>query len=365
MADKNITTLALDVMGTDNGPGTIISGGLQAARDFGPETRIVLVGRRDLIKAELKKHRQLPQNHEVYHADEQVAMADIPAEAFRRKDTSIAVAVRLHREGKVDALVSPGNTGAVMGTAMLNLGRLRGVKRPAIASFFPAINKTTTIVLDVGANSECKPINLHQFAIMGSVMSTHMCRIKRPRIGLLSIGEEKNKGNDLILETYPLLEKDKRLNFLGNIEGRDILKGGADVVVTDGFVGNIILKFAESVEGFLTTSIRRQVSSNPFSRAGAILMSPFLRRLRNTFDYSEYGGVPLLGVNGICIICHGESSSKAIRKALTVARKMVHHQVNRKIESELLSDRTKAAASVGCITEDGIDDNRLQGEDNA
>jgi phosphate acyltransferase len=335
MADKKAIILALDVMGTDNGPETIIEGGIEAARQFGSDVRILLVGRNDVIAAELKKHHDLPENIDTHHAPDEVTMHDLPADVVRKKDTSIAEAVRLHKDGQVDAIVSPGNTGAVMGTAMLNLGRLQEVKRPAIASFFPNLERGTTVVLDVGANSDCKPLHLYQFAVMGSIMSSHMFKCPRPRVGLLSIGEEKSKGNELILDSYSLLEKNDELNFIGNIEGRDILQGKVDVVVTDGFVGNIVLKFAESFESFLTTALNRQVSSNLFSRFGALLMSPFLRRLRNAFDYSEYGGAPLLGINGVCIICHGESSSKAIHKALVVARKMVAEQVNKKIEAEL------------------------------
>jgi phosphate acyltransferase len=354
MPDKKMVTLALDVMGTDHGPGNVVSGAVAAARDFGPDTRIVLVGRREVITTELKKCRDVPATIEVHHADEEVSMTDSPADAVRRRHTSIAEAVRLHKEGRVDAMVSPGNTGAVMGTAMLNLGRLQEVKRPAIASFFPSIDKRWIVLLDVGANSDCKPLNLYQFAIMGTIVSGHLFGYDRPRLGLLSIGEEKTKGNELVLDTYPLLESNSALNFLGNIEGRDILMGKVDVVVTDGFVGNIVLKFAESIEGFLTTSIRRQVSSNLFSRMGALLMNPFLRRLRNTFDYSEYGGAPLLGINGVCIICHGGSSGKAISQALTVARDMVDHQVNQKIEAELAAgDRGKTAAVDYRINGDG------------
>jgi glycerol-3-phosphate acyltransferase PlsX len=339
MTEKRKPAFALDVMGTDAGPATIIRGAVDAARGCSDVCKIVLVGRSDVIKAELERYHDLPPNIDLHHAPEEVTMHDSPADAVRRRDTSIAEAIHLHRDGAVDAVISPGNTGAVMGTAMLNLGRLRGVKRPAIASFFPTVEMRPTIVLDVGANSDCKPLNLYQFGVMGSIVANHMFRVDRPRIGLLSIGEERSKGNDLILEAHALLEGNKSLNFIGNIEGRDILMGKVEVVVTDGFVGNVVLKFAESVEGFLTSSIRRQVSSNIFSRFGALLMSPFLRRLRNTFDYAEVGGAPLLGINGVCIICHGESSSKAIRQAIKVAREIVGDQINKKIEAELLAGR--------------------------
>ncbi|MEE9443835.1 MAG: phosphate acyltransferase PlsX [candidate division Zixibacteria bacterium] len=336
MPEKTGITIALDIMGTDNGPGNIIAGGVVAARQFGPNVKIVLVGQQDAISGELKKLRDVPANIDIHHAEGVVTMEDSPADAVRRQGTSIAEAFRLQKEGQVNAVVSPGNTGAIMGTAVLRLGRLREVRRPAIASFFPSIHSSQTLVLDVGANSTCKPIHLYQFAIMGTIVAKSMMQKKNPRVGLLSIGKEKSKGNELIVSTHPLLKNNKALNFIGNIEGRDILMGNADVVVTDGFVGNIVLKFAESVEGFLTTSLRRQVSTNIFSRCGAILMYPFLRRLRNTFDYAEYGGAPLLGVNGVCLICHGESSGKAILSALMVARDMVSFQVNKKIEAVLM-----------------------------
>jgi len=341
-----VLKLALDVMGTDNGPRLIIHGGVTAARRFGSEVMILLVGRKDIIARELDGYRDLPKNIAIHHADDEVSMQDQPADAVRRQNTSISEVFRLHKEGTVDAVVSPGNTGAVMGTAMLVLGRLREVKRPAIASFFPTIDKGQAVVLDVGANADCKPLNLYQFAVMGSIVATHMFRVDQPRIGLLSIGEERSKGNELIRDTYAMLEENSALNFAGNIEGRDILMGRADVIVADGFVGNVILKFAESIEEFLTLSIRRQVSTNIFSRVGAMLMYPFLRRLRNTFDYSEYGGAPLLGINGVCLICHGGSSSKAITQALTAAREMVYHQINHKIESVLTGGSDRSRASV-------------------
>ncbi|MFH1700249.1 MAG: phosphate acyltransferase PlsX [Candidatus Zixiibacteriota bacterium] len=335
MPEKTGIKIALDVMGTDSGPGNIIAGGVEAARKFGSDIRIILVGRQDIIRSELKKLRDVPTNLDIHHAEGVVTMEDPPADAIRRSGTSIAEAFRLHKEGQVNAVVSPGNTGAVMGTAVLQLGRLREVRRPAIASFFPTIHSSQTVVLDVGANSSCKPIHLYQFAIMGTIVAKSMMHRKNPQVGLLSIGEEKSKGNELIVSTYPLLKNNKALNFIGNIEGRDILMGNADVVVTDGFVGNIVLKFAESVEGFLTTLLRRQVSTNVFSRCGALLMYPFLRRLRKAFDYAEYGGAPLLGINGVCLICHGDSSARAIISALMVARDMVSFQVNRKIEAVL------------------------------
>ncbi|MEZ5357642.1 MAG: phosphate acyltransferase PlsX [Candidatus Zixiibacteriota bacterium] len=347
MTEKKEIKIALDVMGTDNGPGGIIEGGIEAARLFGSDSKIVLVGKTEVIKSALEKYRDLPLNIDIHHAPDEVTMQEAPADAIRRRETSISEAIRLHKEGNVDAVVSPGNTGAVMGTAMLHLGRLRELKRPAIASFFPTVDKKQTLVLDVGANSDCKPLNLYQFAVMGAIVAEYMMKKKQPRIGLLSIGEEKTKGNELTIGAYQLIRRNGALNFVGNIEGRDILAGKVDVVVTDGFVGNVVLKFAESIEGFLTTSIRHQVSTNIFSRIGASLMYPFLRRLRNTFDYAEYGGAPLLGTSGVVIICHGESSHRAIVSALQVARDMVFHQINGRIESVLLKGLNGDTASVG------------------
>ncbi|MCK5126038.1 MAG: phosphate acyltransferase PlsX [candidate division Zixibacteria bacterium] len=346
MTENLQITIGLDVMGTDNGPDEIIAGGIEAARQFGSGCKIILVGKSDAIKSVLTGYRDVPVNLDIHHAPNVVAMIDSPADAIRRKDTSISELFKMHKEGIVDAVVSPGNTGAVMGTAVLNLGRLREVKRPCIASFFPAVNKGQSLVLDVGANSDCKPLNLYQFAIMGSIMAEYMMKKKRPRVGLLSIGEESSKGNELTIAAFPLLKNNPALNFIGNIEGHDILGGKVDVVVTDGFVGNVVLKFAESVEGFLTTSIRHQVSTNVFSRVGATLMYPFLRRLRGTFDYSEYGGAPLLGINGVTIICHGGSSGKAIVSGLALARDMVFHQINKKIETVLMAGSSGEKRSV-------------------
>ena len=226
-------------------------------------------------------------------------------DGVRMKDSSISVGVMEVKEKRADAFVSPGNTGAVMATALLRLGRIKGVMRPAITTLFPTSTGRPTIVLDAGANADCKPIHLSQFAVMGSVYASVVSRLEYPRVGLLSIGEERSKGNELIFNAQNLLKKSK-INFVGNIEGRDILSGKIDVAITDGFTGNILLKFAESIKPMLVKSVQRQIQTNIFSRVGAMLLLPFLKRMRNTFDYAESGGAPLLGVNGIVVICHGQ-----------------------------------------------------------
>jgi len=327
-------TVALDVMGADVSPESIMEGGLDAARELGKKCSIVFVGKREVISAYIETQKGLPENIALEFARHAVAMSDAPTEGIRKKTSSIAVGLEMQKEGRADAFVSAGNTGAVMASSVFGLGKIEGISRPAIAGLFPTSHGAPTLVLDVGANVDCKPVHLYQFGVMGSVYASLMTGRTSPKVGLLSIGEEKSKGNDQTVNTWTLLKK-SGLNFIGNVEGRDILTSRADVVVTDGFVGNVMLKFAESVEVFLTRSIKHQVQTNIFSRVGATLMTPFLRRLRKTFDYSEYGGAPLLGVNGVCMICHGSSSPKAIKNAVIAAAKMVRLRIVDNTRDEL------------------------------
>ncbi len=331
--DKTIT-IALDVMGADSSPESIMQGGLQAASQKGDALKLVLVGKVEVINDFIKTQRNLPSNIIIENAPHAVAMSDSATEGVRKKTSSIAIGLTMQKEGRADAFVSAGNTGAVMASSILILGRIEGVSRPAIVSFFPTLLGKPTLVLDVGANVDCKPSHLYQFGMMGSIYASLMGGRTSPRVGLLSIGEERTKGNEVVLATHELFEKSD-LNFVGNVEGRDILTGEVDVVAADGFVGNAILKFAESVEVFLTKSIKHQIETNIFSRVGAALLSPFLRRLRRTFDYSEYGGAPLLGIDGVSIICHGSSSPKAIKNAIIVAMEMVRHRIADNIREEL------------------------------
>jgi glycerol-3-phosphate acyltransferase PlsX len=332
---ETIKTVILDAMGGDHGPSVCVAGAVQAINEASYPLKIILVGDESEIRAQLHKHRLNGngQHIEIVHASEVVRMEDPATDGMRKKDSSISIAMRLHKEGRGSAVVSTGNTGAFMAAGLANLGRLPGVSRPAIACMFPS-EQGRTLVVDVGANPVCKPQNLVEFGIMGSVYVRDVMGVESPKVGLLSIGEEPSKGNELTISSHRIFQLSK-LNFIGNIEGRDILRGKADVVVCDGFVGNIMLKFAESLQGFLTNAVRRQISNNKFSHLGAILMGPFLRRMRRTFDYAEYGGAPLLGLNGVCTVCHGSSSPKAIRSAIWAAEKGVDHHINEHIADAL------------------------------
>jgi phosphate acyltransferase len=337
IGDGRPHTVAVDVMGADNGVAEMINGAVFAAQQLPDVLNITLVGRENEIKTCLALHPHVPANISVHHAESIVAMDVAATDGARMRDSSISVGIRLVKDGKADAFVSPGNTGAVMATSLLNLGRIEGVSRPAITTPFPNVHGTKTIVLDAGANADCKPHHLAQFAVMGSVYASVVLNAKTPKVGLLSIGEERSKGNDLILNAQTLL-KDTKINYVGNVEGKDILLGTVDVVVTDGFTGNILLKFAESIKPYLFQSIQRQVQSNVFSRMGVALLAPFLNRMKKRFDYAESGGAPLLGVDGIVIICHGSSGAKAICNAVLVAHELASKGLIVRIHDELVTN---------------------------
>jgi glycerol-3-phosphate acyltransferase PlsX len=333
---KTTVRIALDAMGGDKGPEVVLKGAYDYLRDHvGNGVKLYIVGKKDLLSGiwgSFKKTAGYP--IEFVHAGEIVGMDEPISRGLKKKDSSLAVALRMHKLGDVDSVVSAGNTGVCMASGVRSLGRLEGVSRPAITGTFPTLKEKSVVVLDVGANVDSPPQNLYQFAVMGSIYASYINRLNRPTVGLLSIGEEKVKGNESTLQAYKILEKSS-LNFIGNIEGNDILTGKCDVVVTDGFAGNIILKFGESIKTYLFTKMRRQVSSNLFSRAGAYLLAPFLKRLKNTFDPAKYGGAPLLGVNGVVIISHGSSNELAIKNAIRVAVRMVHEKVNEHISGKL------------------------------
>jgi glycerol-3-phosphate acyltransferase PlsX len=330
--------IAIDAMGGDNAPHPIVEGVVQAASLVQEDTEIILVGQESIIRKDLQSRfmpRGLPIS--VVHAPQVVTMDEAPAAALRKKrDSSIKVAIDLVKSGRADAFVSAGSTGAVMAGALMELGRLEGVSRPAIASFFPT-ERETAVVLDVGANTNCKGLHLYQFGVMGAIYVSHILRRRQPKVGLLSIGEESSKGNEPTILAHQMLSRSS-LNFIGNIEGRDILRGNVDVVVCEGFVGNVMLKFAESIDGLLTAQLRRYVMASLRYRLGAHLLMPALLAFRRDLDYAEYGGAPLLGINGVCIICHGGSSAKAIRKAISVAQQMVKADVNSGICRQLQED---------------------------
>ncbi|MBI5194050.1 MAG: phosphate acyltransferase PlsX [Nitrospirae bacterium] len=308
--------IALDAMGGDSSPSAEVEGAILAARAF--NTEIVLVGDEKLIRAELEKHKTANLPLSIHHASQRIEMHESPASALRRKkDSSIVVATNLVKEGKVSAVVSAGNTGATMAAGFFILGPVKGVERPAIATILPTLDGIA-IMLDVGANVDCKPRHLYQFAIMGHVYATRVLQREKPRIGLLSIGEEDTKGNILTKETFRHL-KDSPLNFIGNVEGRDVYSGSADVVVCDGFIGNVALKISEGVAETINKLLRREIEKSIFGKIGYLFLKPAFKSFKKKVDYAEYGGAPLLGVNGGCIICHGRSTPKAIKNAITMA----------------------------------------------
>ena len=327
--------IAVDAMGGDDAPQAIVKGAIDAAKATKGRFEVVLVGREDEIKEIISHYTrgaELPIS--IHHASQQVEMKDSPTVALRKKkDSSIAVAMKLQKKGEVDAVVSAGNTGAVLASALIDLRKIKGVIRPAIGSIIPS-GKGVILLIDAGTNVDCKPAHLLQFGIMGSIFIKRIIGVENPKVALLSIGEEESKGNELTQAAYQLFKK-STLNFIGNVEGGDVLKKKADVVVCDGFVGNIVLKFAESFNKVYSFNLKRKIGKRLQYNLGAYLLKPAFKRLKKTFDYAEYGGVPLLGINGVCIICHGGSSAKAIMNAIFEAEKIINEKVNNHIEQKL------------------------------
>ncbi len=320
--------IAVDAMGGDNAPGAVIEGALLAAREY--QTDILLVGQKEVISKNLSgRERRIS----IIHAPQIVQMDESPIDAIRRKkdDSSIGVAARLLKDGEADAMVSAGNTAAVYAIARSYLQKLKGVSRPAIATLIPNI-VDATILLDVGANAGgCGPEHFLQWAIMGQIYAQAVMGKENPRVGLLSVGEEESKGNPVTRNALPLLSQSS-INFVGNVEGRDIVNGTTDVVVCDGFVGNVIIKFAGGLGEAIFELIRAELKQSVLARLGMALAAPALRKIRKRIDYSEYGGAPLLGSGGACIIGHGKSDPHAIKNAIRVASEFVSQQVNKHIE---------------------------------
>lgn len=311
--------IAVDAMGGDHAPGEIVRGAVEAARERIAD--IILVGDQRLLEPELNPLHP-PANIDIVHTEQVVAMDEQPALALRRKrDASIMVATRLVKEGRAAAVVSAGSTGAQMAAALLVLGRSGKIQRPAIATLIPTL-KGPKLLLDAGANVDCRPEHLLEFAMMGNVYAARVMGIREPRVGLLNIGTEACKGNEQTLGAFNLL-KAANLNFIGNIEGRDIFTGDTDVIVCDGFVGNVLLKFGEGMAQALFTMIAGEVKKTLRAKIGAALVLPALRALKKQVDYTEYGGAPLLGVQGVSIICHGSSNARAIKNAIKVAVRCV------------------------------------------
>ncbi|MGO9863774.1 MAG: phosphate acyltransferase PlsX [Terriglobales bacterium] len=327
------SVIALDAMGSDKAPKPEIEGAMQAARQHG--VRVLLVGPEPQLRAELARYpaaRLLP--IEIVHASEVIAMHD-KVEAIRAKrDSSIRVGLRLVREGHAAGFVTAGNTGAAMATAKMVLGALPGVDRPALAAAVPTINSTAAVWLDVGANVDCTASNLEQFAVMGDIYYRSIFGVEHPRVGLLSIGEEEGKGNELTHAAFPLLKR-LPINFIGNVEGTDLYNGQVDVIVADGFVGNVALKTSEGLARLVQTVLKETLKATITRKMGALLSRNAFSDFKKRLDHTEYGGAPLLGVKGVCVITHGSSNANAIKNAVRVAAEFADGKVNETIEREL------------------------------
>ncbi len=335
-------TIAVDAMGGDTAPKTEVEGAIRAVRAYG--LRVILVGREDLLRKELEQHEGIADLPiEIRHASERITMEDSAAKAMRSKrDSSIRVATRLVREGVAHGVVSAGNTGAVMATAKMVQGMIPGVERPALASAFPTLKRRPVVVVDVGANVDCSARMLAQFAVMGDIYSRVIFHTDRPRVGLLSIGEEELKGNELTRSATPLL-KSLPINFIGNVEGRDIYAGETDVIVCDGFIGNVALKVSEGLVDMIKSMLQESLKATITRQVGYLLARAAFTDFKKRVDYSEFGGAPLLGVKGVCIITHGRSNANAIKNSIRVAAEFAGANVNQRIESEL--GRWKAGAA--------------------
>ena len=335
---SNSPVVAVDVMGGDLAPAQEVAGAIMAARQW--QIPVILVGQTELVEKELANHDISGLDVRVVHASEIVGMHDSASDAVRKKkNSSIRVAFDLVKQGTANAVVSTGNSGATMAAGMFVLKRIPGIDRPAIATVVPNL-KDQTLILDVGGNVDCKPPHLVQFALMGSVYASQMLGKSKPRVGLLSNGEEESKGNDLTREANLVL-KQTSLNYVGYTEGRDIYNGHIDVVVCDGFVGNVVLKVSEGLAEAMSLMLREELSSRLLSRLGYLLVRPALKAFRKKVDYAEYGGAPLLGIQGTAMICHGSSSPRAIMNAIKMAHDSETHQVNKKLNERLEEIRTE------------------------
>jgi glycerol-3-phosphate acyltransferase PlsX len=312
--------IVLDAMGGDHAPEVVVEGGVMAAREYGIE--VVLVGPQEVVRAELAKHDTAGLSLPVVHASQVIEMTDKPSMAAReKKDSSMVVGMNLVKNGEADAFTTAGNSGGALAAALFRLGRIKGIKRPALSTVFPT-RKGLCFISDVGANTDCRPLYLLQFGIMASVYAEQVMGIPNPRVGIVSNGEEEGKGNILVKEAFKLLKK-SHLNFIGNVEGKDIPAGLADVVVTDGFSGNIVIKLSEGVASLLMEIMEEEIKKRPVAVLGTLLAKGALREVKSRLDYSDYGGAPLLGVDGVVIVGHGRSNAKAIKNMVRVGKEAV------------------------------------------
>lgn len=332
--------IAIDAMGGDNAPDEIISGVLESIEFLSENDELVLVGPREVIEPKLPNWKSCEGVLSIFNAPEVIGMDDPPVESLRKKvKSSIAVMAKLAKQGQVDALISAGNTGACVAAFQMRMRNLHGVNRPGIAVVFPTFKGPVTIC-DVGANISCKPINLYQYAVMASMYSRHVLGIENPRVGLISIGSEEAKGNEIVRKALDLLKTDEKMNFIGNIEGGDIFRGVCDVAICEGFVGNVILKMTEGLVDGLFKAIKHELMQEKIRLA--MKFKPIMIRIYKKYDYNEYGGAPLLGINGTAVICHGASKRRTIKNAIISSKKYYTNKINDRIieylsESQLYS----------------------------
>lgn len=326
--------IALDAMGGDYAPEQTVKGAVEAVNSS-DEIRVILVGKQDMITKELEKYEYAKEDIEVVHASEIIDMGDVPTVAIKdKKDSSLVVAMRLVREGKADALVSAGSTGAVLVGGQLVVGRLKGIKRPPLAPFIPT-TKGFSLLIDCGANVDARPEHLVQFAQMGSIYYENVMGKKNPTVALLNIGTEEEKGNQLVKDTKPLMKECKNINYIGSVEARELVSGAADVIVCEAFVGNVVLKFFEGLALTLFGSLKEGLMSSPRTKLGALLVKPALKGLKNQFDTSSQGGAPLLGLKGLVVKAHGNSGSKEIEIALKQCISFKKQKINEKIKESI------------------------------
>ena len=326
--------IALDAMGGDYAPEQTVKGAVEAVNSS-DEIRVILVGKQDMIAKELEKYKYAKEDIEVVHASEIIDMGDVPTVAIKdKKDSSLVVAMRLVREGKADALVSAGSTGAVLVGGQLVVGRLKGIKRPPLAPFIPT-TKGFSLLIDCGANVDARPEHLVQFAQMGSIYYENVMGKKNPTVALLNIGTEEEKGNQLVKDTKPLMKECKNINYIGSVEARELVSGAADVIVCEAFVGNVVLKFFEGLALTLFGSLKEGLMSSTRTKLGALLVKPALKGLKNQFDTSSQGGAPLLGLKGLVVKAHENSSSKEIEIALKQCISFKKQKINEKIKESI------------------------------
>jgi glycerol-3-phosphate acyltransferase PlsX len=325
--------IALDAMGGDYAPDVTVAGAIEAVSEY--DVEVILVGDKDRLNEVLKEKRYPANRITIFHASEVAGMDESPVAVLRKKkDSSIRKAVELVKTGNADAAVSAGHSGVAMATALYLLGKVPGVDRPAIAAIMPSLTGHF-VLLDAGANVDCKPENLLEFAYMGNAYYKAIFNEAAPKVALLSIGEEDTKGNELTKEAFKLLKRSQGFNFTGNIEGKDVFAGHADVIVSDGFVGNIVLKTSEGLAETIIKMLKREIANVATGKLGYLMIKPAIRNFKKRTDYDEYGGAPLLGINGTCIICHGRSSTRALKNAIKVASEMARQRVHENIATAL------------------------------